>query len=138
LIRGFSKQPKIARKSLRKRISEEQKGEITSELAKRFETGITNAASILAYFADAQSEFRLIIDGEAGEFGFGKKHLTACLRRLALIDPKYFETECGDFPAESLEKAFDESRGGFSYFISSIDPGSLPEVAVQSSRVVHF
>jgi uncharacterized protein (DUF58 family) len=125
-------------KSLRKRISEEQKGEITGELAKRFESGITNAASILAYFADAQSEFRLIIDGESGEFGFGSKHLSDCLRRLSVIDPQYFESDCGEFPAETLEKAYDESGSGFSYFVSSVSKERLPEVVVRGSRVVSF
>lgn len=80
--------PEKEKRTLRQRLEVEQKGikELT-EAEKRFEVGVSTAASILAQFIDEQIEVSLTINGETGDFGMDKTHLNACLKRLALIDP---------------------------------------------------
>src|SRR5882672_1772851 len=54
----------------------------------RFEAGVVQAASLLKHFVDERAEVRLMLGDDLGRYGGGLKHLYACLRRLALIDPQ--------------------------------------------------
>ncbi len=88
----FPQDPEQKSKSLRQRIEEEQKG--TKKLTaseRRFEKGVSLAASVLAQFIDEQIEVALVINGEKGDFGMDRTHLNACLRRLALVEPVTLE-----------------------------------------------
>src|SRR3954471_13427617 len=49
----------------------------------RFESGVTQTASLVKHFIDERAEVRLILGGEIGKFGSGLEHLYALLRRLA-------------------------------------------------------
>src|SRR5438270_2783196 len=53
----------------------------------RFESGITQAASLVKHFIDERAEVALMLGRERGRFGTGLEHLYACLRRLALVQP---------------------------------------------------
>src|SRR5918997_1632687 len=59
----------------------------TTELAARFERGVTRAASLVAHFIEEQSEVRLTLGTEDGVYAAGREHLYASLRRLALVTP---------------------------------------------------
>jgi uncharacterized protein (DUF58 family) len=77
------------KKNLRQRIEEEQKGKRrTTEEEKRFEAGVAQAASLLNFFTERRIEVCLVVGEKATEFGFGRQHLYACLKELAVTEPK--------------------------------------------------
>ena len=51
----------------------------------RFESGVTQTASLVRHFIDERAEVCLVTGMERGSFGTGLEHLYACLRRLALV-----------------------------------------------------
>ncbi len=125
-------------KSLRKRIEEEQKGEKITEISKKFEQGVSQVASLLAYFTDEQAEIRLIIGAEIGEYGIGKTHLHECLRRLAVIEPTFFVDEIGEFPSETLAEVFENRQNSYSFFITTLDENMLSDEINQRSKVLQY
>ncbi len=53
----------------------------------RFESGVTQTASLVRHFIDERAEVCLVTGMERGRFGTGQEHLYTCLRRLALVKP---------------------------------------------------
>jgi uncharacterized protein (DUF58 family) len=53
----------------------------------RFESGVTQTASLVRHFIDERAEVCLVLGTEQGRFGIGQEHLYGCLRRLALVQP---------------------------------------------------
>jgi uncharacterized protein (DUF58 family) len=51
----------------------------------RFESGVTQTASLVRHFIDERAEVCLVLGMDRGRFGLGPEHLYACLRRLALV-----------------------------------------------------
>ena len=125
-------------KSLRQRIEEEQKGERTSPIAKRFDKGVSQVASLLAYFNDEQAEIRLIIYDQIGEFGIGKTHLHDCLKRLALIEPTFYETEAGDFPFQTQEEIFAVRENSYSFFVTTIKENKLSDEINRKAKILKY
>ena len=123
-------------KSLRERIEEEQKGKPITEATKRFEKGVSQTASLLAYFTDEQAEVRLIIDNEIGEFGIGKTHLYECLKRLAIIEPKFDETTKLSF--ETIDEIFTERENSYTFFVTEKPEETLPDEIIQRAKVIKF
>jgi uncharacterized protein (DUF58 family) len=123
-------------KSLRQRIEEEQKGKPLSEVSKRFEKGVSHVASLLAYFTDEQAEVRLIINDEIGEFGMGRAHLYDCLKRLALVEPKFDAKEA--FTAETLDELFTERENSYTFFVTEKSEDNLPDEIIQRAKVIRF
>jgi uncharacterized protein (DUF58 family) len=123
-------------KSLRERIEEEQKGKPLSEASRRFEKGVSQTASLLAYFTDEQAEVRLVINDETGEFGMGRAHLYNSLKRLALVDPRFDEE--ASFPAETLDELFTERENSYTFFVTEKAEENLPDEIVQRAKVIRF
>jgi uncharacterized protein (DUF58 family) len=123
-------------KSLRERIEEEQKGQLLSETSKRFEKGVSQTSSLLAYFTDEQAEVRLIIDGAIGEFGIGKTHLYECLKRLAIVEPKFDESR--EFSAETVDEIFTERENSYTFFVTEKSEEHLSDEIVQRAKVIRF
>jgi uncharacterized protein (DUF58 family) len=125
-------------KSMRDRIEEERKGERTSAISKRFDQGVSQVASLLAYFNDDQAEIRLIIDKEIGEFGIGKSHLHDCLKRLALIEPLLFEEEIETFSANLIDEIFTTRENSYTFFISTLKENKLPDEINRQAKVLRY
>ncbi len=53
----------------------------------RFESGVTQTASLVQHFIDERAEVSMVLGMERGRFGTGQEHLYACFRRLALVQP---------------------------------------------------
>ncbi|MGI9036136.1 MAG: DUF58 domain-containing protein, partial [Pyrinomonadaceae bacterium] len=123
-------------KSLRERIEEEQKGKRLSPETRRFEKGVSQTASLLAYFTDEQAEIRLVIGDRIGEFGFGKTHLYDCLKRLAVIEPNFDETS--DFSAETVEEIFTLRENSYTFFVTEKTENNLPDEIVQRAKIIRF
>jgi uncharacterized protein (DUF58 family) len=51
----------------------------------RFESGVTQTASLVQHFIDERAEVCLVLGMDRGRFGAGPEHLFASLRRLALV-----------------------------------------------------
>lgn len=129
-------QPSEKQKTLRERIEDEQKGRRVSPEAIRFEKGVSQTASLLAYFTDEQAEIRLVIDDEIGEFGLGKIHLYDSLKRLAIVEPKLDETN--GFSAETVEKIFTLRENSYTFFVTEKVESRLPDEVVQQAKVIRF
>jgi uncharacterized protein (DUF58 family) len=126
-------------KSLRARIEEEQKGERSSALSKRFEKGISLAASLLAYFNEEQTEIRLIIDNKVGDFGIGKTHLyDDCLKPLALIEPTVFDELPGEFSPEVVEEILSARQNSYTFFITTLKEHRLPDEINRVAKVLRY
>ena len=96
----------------------------------RFESGITQAASLVKHFIDERAEVALVLGRERGRFGSGLEHLYACLRRLALAQPVRESASATDLEAIVESAAGSDRRGDPNYVIvlttaarGSIAPG---------------
>ncbi len=122
--------------SLREKIEAEQTGKAASIISKRFEKGVSQAASLLAHFTEEQSEIRLIIDGDIGEFGFDKEHLNENLKRLALVEPNY--DDAAEFSFEALEELLSERENSYTFFVTAEREANLSEDLIQQVKIINF
>lgn len=53
----------------------------------RFESGVTQTASLVQHFIDERAEVSMVLGMDRGRFGTGPEHLYVSLRRLALVQP---------------------------------------------------
>ncbi|MDQ2747537.1 MAG: DUF58 domain-containing protein, partial [Acidobacteriota bacterium] len=120
--------------SLREKIEAEQKS--VSPVSERFEKGVSRTASMLAHFTEDQSEIRLIIDGNIGEFGIGAIHLNENLKRLALVEPNF--DEAAQLPFEVLEDILYERENSCTFFVTAERKENLPDELIQETRIVNF
>jgi len=122
--------------TLREKIEAEQKGKSISPVSKRFETGVSRAASLLAHFVEGEAEIRLIIDGEPGEFGIGREHLNKNLKRLALIEPNFDET--AELSLETLEEVSSERENSYTFFVTAEREENLLDELIQRANIINF
>lgn len=109
--------------TVREKLNAEQQGKpvLTSE---RFENGVTLAASLLSHFLEEQFETRLVIGSEAGEYGFGSRHLIECLKRLAVVEPDLRPRASDVFePNDGLLAKNDENSRNF--VVSAVPNGNI-------------
>ncbi|HEX6124063.1 MAG TPA: DUF58 domain-containing protein [Pyrinomonadaceae bacterium] len=121
--------------SLREKLEAEQSGE-TLVLSERLERGISLAASLLAYFNDEQAEIRLVIDGDAGEFGLGSRHLHDSLKRLALIEPTRGEKPDPNTKFSTLNELLAETEAGYNFVITARPADEIPPEILPNSRII--
>ena len=126
------------KKSLRERLEEERKGLKISPDEERFETGVSKTASFLSYFTEEQAEIRLVINDEKGEFGIGREHLYECLKRLAIVQPRFVEKfENQDFE-EVLGEIADERDKSHTFLITTQTENNFSPEIVQRVNVSEF
>src|SRR5260370_4079689 len=83
----------------------------------RFESGVTQTASLVQHFIDERAEVCLVTGMERGRFGTGQEHLYACLSRLALVQPTLAPGPVSHLQ-EMLENAtLTEHRGDANYLV---------------------
>jgi uncharacterized protein (DUF58 family) len=109
-----------------------------TELAARFERGVTRAASLVAHFIEEQSEVRLTLGREDGAHAAGRDHLYACLRRLALVTPGA-QTDADD-SAQLPAPAAPQSAADAHYVIllTTAAPGTIPAQVWRTSHVIYL
>ncbi|HEX8457827.1 MAG TPA: DUF58 domain-containing protein [Pyrinomonadaceae bacterium] len=120
----------------------------------RFESGVTEAAALVAHFLEERAEVRLTLGAETGPYGAGREHLYACLRRLALVRPH----EPTDTPAasatptttttttataphdfwSSLPAAHDNADSHYVILLTTSPPGSIPANVWRTSHVIYL
>ena len=122
--------------TLREKIEAEQKGKKLLPVSEKFENGVSQTASLLAHFAEEQAEIRLIIDENIGEFGMGRQHLNECLKRLALVEPKF--DEAMELSGQTLEEIFTERENSYTFFVTAQQKENLSSELIQRAKIVNF
>lgn len=110
------------------------------DFARRFERGVTLAASLAAHFIDERAEVRLVIGEEGGHYGVGLEHLYSCLRRLALAAPEE-SRGTAEHPAPEWNEAKQSSMFGDNNYVillTAAAPGSIPANVWRSSHVIYL
>lgn len=111
------------------------------KFAKRFESGVTRAASLVAHFIEERAEVRLVLGAEASRYGVGQEHLYDCLRRLALVAPLDAATN-GDGTPDAF--AWDEmsthltADGNYAIILTTAAPGTIPAHVWRASHVIYL
>jgi uncharacterized protein (DUF58 family) len=106
----------------------------------RFESGITQAASLIKHFIEERVEVCLMLGTDRGRFGMGQEHLYACLRRLALVQPVR-ERNADSRLHQTLDKAtHSEYRADANYLIvlTTAARGSIPPNLWRRAFVIHL
>jgi uncharacterized protein (DUF58 family) len=108
------------------------------EAVQRFERAVTQAASLLSHFVEERAEVRLS-DGEGeSRYGVGREHLYACLRRLALVEPRRAEPDSlarRDF-WQRVEPPTPEA--GYVILVTTAPRGTIPADLWRKSHVIHL
>jgi uncharacterized protein (DUF58 family) len=123
----------LRNKTLRQRIEEEQMQGELSETSKRFESGIIKTASLLSHFTDENTEIRLIINDEKGNFGTGKIHLFENLRKLANLEPKFNEVESDGKTEKNLAEVYSRSENSRTFSVIAEETNFSSEIIGKDS-----
>ena len=123
--------------SLRAKIEAEQSGKdvVRSE---RLERGVSLTGALINDFTDDQAEIRLAIGKEIGEYGIGSRHLYDCLKRLALIDPKFIDRNTLEAISPEVIGLFDETEMSHNYIVAAIGETAFPAEALQEAVFVRY
>ena len=125
--------------TLRQKISKERGDKMSlSASAVRFESGISKAAFLLSSFEKEKAEIRLVIDKEDGDFGTGKRQLSRCLRRLALVEPLYVDTVSKRQFDDFYDKIFEENTNSHVYLFTSVNKKDLPQSILQKALILQY
>lgn len=137
ILDTFVPEPDEMEPTLREKLDAEQKGESVF-VSQRFEKGVNLAASIASYYSDQQAEIRLVIDGEAGEFGMGRTHLYEILKNLAVVEPKK-EKKSGDGEQDYTGERMQNDQGESIRFLITANgaAGATPEF-VDNFKIIGF
>lgn len=126
-------------KPLRQRIEEENgRNRKSSPAARRFEKGVSLAASVLSHFASEKAETRLIIKDEKQSFGNGTEHLQESFRRLSLIEPQFVEKQENGELEENLTKILEERTDSHIFLVTTSKETDLPDEIVPKTRIIRF
>ena len=106
--------------TLREKLDADHAG--GAAVSQRFEKAVSLAASLLSHFTEEQAEVRLIIDGDASEFGVGSRHLHELLRRLAVVEPQFTEILLASEIEEKLSNPLGESENSHNFLITALAP----------------
>ncbi|MFZ1699675.1 MAG: DUF58 domain-containing protein [Pyrinomonadaceae bacterium] len=123
------------RASLRERLAAEQSGKGPAA-STSFEQRATLAASILLNFTMENGESRLVVDGDAGEYGSGRPHLYDSLKRLALADPSFSADPISTELAANLERVLIESDDSLCVLITANGGLGLSPEILQRLKII--
>jgi uncharacterized protein (DUF58 family) len=122
---------------LRERLAAEQAGKpvVASE---RFEAGASLAAAVLSHLAAENADFRLIVEGSAGEFGRGRGHLYDSLKRLATAEPDILTGPDTPEPDADLSRMLSQTEEGHRILLTARGAGDLPPEVIQTLKIIEF
>ena len=106
----------------------------------RFESGVTQAASLVKHFIDERAEVCLSLGDERGIFGAGQEQMYACLRRLALVKPNYKAGEYlwPDELAESADPRALAPDSNYLILLTAATQGSIPPHIWRRAFVIYL
>ena len=108
------------------------------EARERFERAVTQAASLVSHFVEERAEVRLSVGDETTRYGLGRPHLYACLRRLALVEPRAADADPNARPDfwHRVEPA--GPRAGYVILVTTAPRGTIPAELWRKSHVIHL
>jgi uncharacterized protein (DUF58 family) len=109
-----------------------------TELAARFERGVTRAASLVAHFIEEQSEVRLTLGADDGAYAAGRDHLYASLRRLALVTPDARGEGDDSAPLPATAARPSAADAHYVILLTTAAPGTIPAHVWRTSHVIHL
>lgn len=121
---------------IRQRIEAEQTGSFVA--SKRFEGGASIAASLLTHFYEQQAETALVIGGEAGEFGIGRRHFLESMRQLAIAEPDIDGRASDERDDQNADEMAARYENAHSFVVTSSLSPAVPEEILQRSRVIRY
>jgi uncharacterized protein (DUF58 family) len=106
----------------------------------RFESGITQAASLVKHFIDERAEVALGLGRDRGRFGSGLEHLYGCLKRLALVEPARDSGVTFDLEEIVESAAASGPRADTNYLIvlTTAARGSIPSNVWRRAYVIYL
>jgi uncharacterized protein (DUF58 family) len=123
--------------TLREKIEAEQSGK-SIVISKRFEDGLSRAATLLSFFAEDQAELRLIIDGEEGGYGVGRQHLHACLKRLAVVEAEISANVDPGSLQRTIDEFADERENSHNIVITTLEEKDFGSGVAQGSKIIGY
>ncbi|HST52161.1 MAG TPA: DUF58 domain-containing protein [Pyrinomonadaceae bacterium] len=108
------------------------------DAAARFERAVTLAATLVTHFIAERAEVRLTDGDSDSRYGFGREHLYAALRRLALASPRHAGPDSlrrREFWRRIEPKA---SAGGYVILITTAARGTIPAELWRKSHVIYI
>lgn len=123
--------------TLREKLEAEQAGE-NPIVSPRLERGVSIAASLMAHFNEDQADVRLVVDGQIGEFGVGKRHLHDSLKRLAVIEPTNSVDPEISLAFTAIPELLLETEAGYNFLITARPAEELPPEILQKSRLIRI
>jgi hypothetical protein len=103
----------------------------------RFEFGASTAASLLSRFSNEKAEIRLVIDGDAGEYGVGASHLYGGLRRFAMLEPQ----GPGQHPSEpddDILRILNERADDHQFLVTATDPAGETREGLERLKIIRY
>ena len=123
--------------TLREKIAAEQRGDPVVQSA-RFETGVSLAAAILLKFAEEQAKLRLVIGGDAGDFGVGRAHLYELLKRLATVEPHLVSTAQSSETEPDMMRILNEREDSHRFLVTANGTHELSPDSTQRLKIIGF
>jgi uncharacterized protein (DUF58 family) len=120
---------------LRDVLEAEQKGTNIQRPA-RFENGVSSAAALLSYFTKEQAEIRLMINGEVGEYGVGSRHLHDSLKRLAVVEPQFKDSDNEE--SVELPEMPDPEENTHVFLITASKAAELDPEVIRNTQVIEM
>ncbi len=104
----------------------------------RFESGVTQTASLVQHFIDERAEVSLVLGMERGRFGIGQEHLYACLRRLALVQTTLAPTSTSHLQAmlDSATRSEHREEANYLVVLTTAARGSIPPAIWRRAFVI--
>jgi uncharacterized protein (DUF58 family) len=108
------------------------------EAVGRFERAVTQAASLVTHFVEERAEVRLSDGEEVSRYGVGREHLYACLRRLALVEPR--RAEPGSLARRDFWQRVEPptAEAGYVILVTTAPRGTIPADLWRKSHVIHL
>ncbi len=123
--------------TLREKLEAERDGRSPMR-SEKFERLISTAAAILNEITEERAELKLIIGGDAGEFGTGIRHLHSSLRRLALAESRPINEERHRFGVAELLGAADDDERSSIIVLSPAKNAAIPDDVAGRTQVISF
>lgn len=108
-----------------------------SEVAYRFEKGVSRAASLIFYLDKEQTETRLITSEYASNFSMGKTHIYELLKKLALIEPILINSNQDLYYSDLILKEI--SQDVMTIYLCFVEEEKLPkEIKLGAFQIITF
>ncbi|NNE99241.1 MAG: DUF58 domain-containing protein [Pyrinomonadaceae bacterium] len=125
-------------KTMREKMREENDHGELSLTQKRFESGVSRAASLISHFSRKKASIRVVIDSDEGDFGNSEEDLNGNLRRLALVKPDFVKKFSRRVSDEYYADVADERSDSYIFFLAAVDNKSIPDGILKLSKLIRF